>query len=769
MDTFYLVVLGFLALLAVIDLFVGVSNDASNFLNSAVGCRIASFKVICAVAGLGILLGASFSGGMMEIAKSGVFNPSMFSFYDVMVIYLSVMITDVMLLNLFNAMGLPTSTTVSIVFELLGAAVGVAINRLMVHGGSLSELGAYINNEKAIAMIAAILASVVIAFVTGSIVQYLMRLLFSFKYEKMFRRLGGLYGGFALTMIFYFLVVKGARGASFMTPEILAWLDQNTWSLLAGIFVIATTVMQVGMMLRGLNIFRIVILAGTFALAFAFAGNDLVNFVGVPIAAMDSCRIFSDFATGSNDRTFVMSALADPIAPPTVLLVLSGFIMLLTIRFSKRARQVIETSLNLSASSNGNREQFGATASGRLIVRTTMTMGHVVNAFIPMPMKKAIDRRFEPAPVPVGQEPLPFDYIRASVNLILTAILISMATSLQLPLSTTYVTFMVGMGSSFADRAWDRESAVYRVSGVLIVIVGWFLTALTAFISASLVASLVLWGGKIVSIVLILLVIAVIVKTNFFSGEAKKRKAVSVAKLSRNEVRQMLNKAVEQNYQTSVEIFQQVVQAFLADSERGLRRANNRANEFLDEVSESRSLYYQMARRSASHDDRDVKFFYYRSLTNMKEVCRVLARTASQAQEHVANRHRIFTGMLAGNLVRLTEQLAETEESVRDFCGGWGTPAEVKEKSRRVTELVEHFQGELLSSVGEYNLSLRGCELYMVFLQYARELVNHYDMVVLLQNRLNEICQEDAAASGGAAKAVGPQGARAVKPASGKA
>lgn len=740
MDTFYLVILGFLGLLAVIDLFVGVSNDASNFLNSAVGCRIASFKVICAVAGAGILLGASFSGGMMEIAKSGVFNPSMFSFHDVMVIYLSVMVTDVMLLNLFNAMGLPTSTTVSIVFELLGAAVGVAINRLLSYGGSIVELGAYINNEKAIAMIAAILASVVIAFISGSIVQYLMRLVFSFKYERMFRHLGGLYGGFALTVIFYFLVVKGARGASFMTPELLAMLDENTGLLLSCIFIGSTAFLQLGMILRGLNVFRIVILAGTFALAFAFAGNDLVNFVGVPIAAMDSCRIFSEVATAMNDKTFAMSALADPIAPPTILLVLSGIVMLLTIRFSKRARQVIETSLNLSASSNGNREQFGATASGRLIVRTTMTMGSIVNAFIPMPLKKAIDKRFEPVPTPVGQEPLPFDYIRASVNLILTAILISMATSLQLPLSTTYVTFMVGMGSSFADRAWDRESAVYRVSGVLIVIVGWFLTALTAFVSASIVASLVLWGGKAMSLILIALVVAVIVKTNFFSSSGKKKAAVSVSRLSRNEVRALLSKELEQNYQTSVDIFHQVVQAFLADSERGLRRANDRATEFLDEVSASRALYYQMARRSASHDDKDVKFFYYRSLTNMKEVCRALARTASQAQEHVANRHRIFTGMLAGNLVRLSEQLAETEESVHDFCGGWGSPDEVREKSRRVIELVEHFQGELLSSIDEYNLSLRGCELYMVFLQYARELVNHYDMVVLLQNRLNEIC-----------------------------
>ena len=763
MDTFYLVILGFLALLAVIDLFVGVSNDASNFLSAAVGSRIASFKVICAVAGVGILLGTTFSGGMMEIAKTGVFNPGMFSFSDVMVIYLSVMVTDVMLLNLFNAMGLPTSTTVSIVFELLGAAVGVALNRLFSFGGSIAELGAYINNEKAIAMIAAILASVVIAFVSGVIVQYLMRLLFSFRYEKMFRRLGGIYGGFALTMIFYFLVVKGARGASFMTPELLQLLDDNTALLLAGIFVVTTVLLQAGMILKGLNVFRIIILAGTFALAFAFAGNDLVNFVGVPIAAMDSCNIFSAVAGTASDKTYAMSALAEPISPPTILLILSGVVMVLTIRFSKSARQVIETSLNLSSSANGTREQFGATTSGRLIVRSTMTLGRIVNAFVPIPLKKKIDKRFEPAPVPVGQEPLPFDHIRASINLILTAILISMATSLQLPLSTTYVTFMVGMGSSFADRAWDRESAVYRVSGVLVVIVGWFLTAITAFISAGLVASLILWGGKIVSLVLIVIVVAVIVKMNFFSSAKKKEASVSVAKMDQNAVRRMLAEAVEKNYHTSVGIYRDVLRAFLADSERGLRRASNRSSEFLDRVSESRALYYQMARRTASHDDKDVKFFYYRSLTNMKEVCRVLVRTASQALEHVANRHRIFTGVLAGNLIRLSDQLIETEEAVRDFCAGWGDSAEVREKSRRVIELVEHYQGELLSNVGEYNLSLRGCELYMVFLQYARELVNHYDMVVLLQSRLNEICAEASGQDPAQAPAA-PVSAQASEP-----
>ena len=343
MDTFFLVILGFLALLAAIDLFVGVSNDASNFLNSAVGCRIAPYKVLVAVAGLGILLGATFSGGMMEIAKKGVFNPGMFSFSDVMAIYFSVMVTDVVLLNFFNSMGLPTSTTVSIVFELLGAAVGVEVNRILERGGSLVEVGAYINNEKALTMISAILVSVVVAFIAGAIVQYILRVIFSFHYEKMYRRIGGIYGGFAVTMIFYFLVMKGAKGASFMTPDVLAFLDAYGTELVLGIFVVCSILLQLGMMFFKTNVFRIIILAGTFALAFAFAGNDLVNFVGVPIAALDSAHIFEAAGAGASASTFTMAGLEQAIPAPTALLLLSGVIMVITLFTSKSARHVIET------------------------------------------------------------------------------------------------------------------------------------------------------------------------------------------------------------------------------------------------------------------------------------------------------------------------------------------------------------------------------------------------------------------------------------------
>ncbi len=756
MVTFFTVILAFLALLAVIDLFVGVSNDASNFLNAAVGCRIAPFKVIVAVAGIGILLGATFSGSMMDIAKKGVFNPGMFSFADVMTIYFSVMVTDVILLNAFNSMGLPTSTTVSIVFELLGAATGVAANRILSFGGSLSELGAYINNEKTLTMISAILVSVVVAFVTGVVVQYVTRLIFTFHYEKIFRRLGGLYGGFALTMITYFLVIKGAAGASFMTPELLRAIEENTALILGAVFVLSTVALQAGMILFRLNVFRVIILAGTFALAFAFAGNDLVNFVGVPIAALDSSRIF-DASGATNPATFTMGGLAEPIAPATILLLLSGIIMVLTICFSKSAKRVIETSVNLSSSRSGEREQFGASLPGRIIVRLALTTGSIVTKFVPSPVMRAIDRRFEPAIPPAGTEPLPFDYIRASINLIMTAILISSATSLQLPLSTTYVTFMVGMGSSFADRAWDRETAVYRVSGVFAVVTGWFITAFTAFLAASLVATVVLWGGAPAYIILMAAALGVLVKTNFLSGKKEEKAKLRLTDTDRFGVRELLNDAVPKNYRASAELFQGLIEGFLLDDDRSLRRTVNSSSELFDELSEGRALYYQMGLQSASsHGDNDAKFFYYRSFSNMREACRTLKRTAIQTEEHIANRHRVFQGEVAGSLRQLAELIVNFGDEVDRYSRGLGQVAELRDRVRKALELLDYYQEFLLSDISRYGLSLRGCELYMSFLQLAREILTRYDMVLVLQKHLNDACEAKEKAAAAAPSPAAP-------------
>ena len=512
MDTFYIVLLVFLAGLAVFDLFVGVSNDAVNFLNSALGCRIASFKTTMIVSCLGVLLGATFSSGMMEVARSGVFHPQMFTFHEIMIVFFAVMVAEIILLDTFNSLGLPTSTTVSIVFELLGSALAAAAYKLFSDGASLAMVVEYINSSKALAIISGILVSVVVAFITGAVVQYVVRLIFTFHFERAYRRFGGIFGSFAITSIIYFLIFKGAKGASFMRPEWLAFLKDHNWTLVGTLFVLFAVIFQVLISYFKVNIFKIVILAGTFSLAFAFAGNDLVNFVGVPIAAYDSWKEW--MASGLSGDVLTMGELLKPTSAPTALLLLSGLVMVLTLCFSKKAHRVIQTSINLSSSQSGEHEQFGASLPGRLIVRASLNVGNLLHQILPQSLQKGLNSRFKPKQNVPGEAVLPFDYVRASINLVVSAILIASATSLKLPLSTTYVTFMVAMGSSFADGAWDRETAVYRISGVLAVISGWFITAFSACMLACIVCIAVLFFGPYVAVLLGLVSIAMIIRSN---------------------------------------------------------------------------------------------------------------------------------------------------------------------------------------------------------------------------------------------------------------
>ena len=571
MEQYYLALLAFLAVIAVIDLFVGVSNDAVNFLNSALGCRIAKFRTTMWVASIGVMLGATFSSGMMEIARSGVFHPQMFSFAEIMVVFFAVMVADVLLLDAFNSLGLPTSTTVSIVFELLGSAIAAAAYKLLSTGASLLEVADYINNSKALAIISGILISVAVAFVAGAVVQYVARLIFSFKFEGVYRKVGAVYGGLSITAIIYFLVMKGAKGASFMRPEWIDWINANTQVILAVLFVGFSILFQILMNVFKVNIFKVIILAGTFSLAFAFAGNDLVNFVGVPLAAWESWKEWT--ASGSDLSGFMMGGLLNPSTAPTFFLLASGLVMVLTLWFSKKAHRVIQTSINLSSSHSGEQEQFGASLPGRMIVRASMSAGRIINQIMPLPLKRGLANRFEPAPTKPGEVPLPFDYVRASINLVLSAILIASATSLKLPLSTTYVTFMVAMGSSFADGAWDRETAVYRISGVLTVISGWFITALCASSLAAVVALLVFWGGEVMAVALGVIAIAVLVRSNLkplgedsLSGQAAQRwDALSI--------RQLVDKKAPENLKRTLKITHDVLSGLLDDRERALKAA----------------------------------------------------------------------------------------------------------------------------------------------------------------------------------------------------
>ena len=739
MSDFYLVVLGFLAVLACFDLFVGVSNDAVNFLNSALGCRIARFRTTMWVASLGVLLGATFSSGMMEIARSGVFHPQMFTFNEIMIVFFAVMIADVLLLDTFNSLGLPTSTTVSIIFELLGSALAAALYKIYVADGNFAAVVDYINTAKALTIISGILISVGVAFVSGMVVQYLMRLLFTFHFEAMYRRIGGIFGGFCLTAIFYFLVMKGAKGASFMQPEWIAWIDANTSAILLTLFIGLSILFSILLWTINFNIFRIVILSGTFSLAFAFAGNDLVNFVGVPLAALDAVRDF--MANGTDGDTFMMTSLAEKGSKAaTIFLLLSGLIMVLTLWFSKKAHRVVQTSINLSSSQQGEHEQFGSSLPGRMIVRASMGFGRLVNQFIPMGVKKGIDSRFEPKKLQHGETPLPFDYVRASINLVVSAVLIASATSLKLPLSTTYVTFMVAMGSSFADGAWDRETAVYRISGVLTVISGWFITALCASTMAAVVWWLTLWGEGIAALIFAVGSVFLLVRSNLKAKlDTVDMRADLDTRYDAHKMQQLVEERTEVNFEKTVAVFGELVDKFLADKESDLRQIKTDSNELFDKMSADRGLYYRMANSSfkPTNKDFDARYCYYRISTNMREVGRSLQSLAKLATDHVANRHRIYQGELKSELQNLAQYLKQISTGEGGKLNLRNVMLHADEASNRIDAL----QAELLRRIPDDKLSVRGCELYLNFLVFAREFINRCSIVAVLSGQLDEIAQ----------------------------
>ena len=479
----YLGAIVILAGLAVSDLVVGVSNDAVNFLNSAIGSRVAPRYVVFIVASLGMLLGVTFSQGMMEVARKGIFHPQFFTMPDLIVMFLSVMLTNVMLLDLYNTFGLPTSTTVSIVFALLGSAVGMSIIKIKQSAEGFASLVKYINTAKALAIIAGILLSVVLAFLCGAFIQFLSRLVFTFDFNKRLKRYGAAWGGLALSAIIYFILIKGANGFTFITPAVLSWIKTNTGLLLLFSFVGCALILQLIIMFTRINILKPIVLMGTFALAMAFAANDLVNFIGVPLAGLNAFQVAR---AGSQPLTMTMKALQQSAPSNALYLLLAGMIMILALWFSRKARTVTATELNLGRQEEGH-ERFGSSPLSRAVVRMATTLGEGVKKMIPASILKKLNRRFDhtfyetAAKMLLDSDKPAFDLVRASVNLMVASALISLGTSLKLPLSTTYVTFMVAMGTSFSDRAWDRDSAVYRITGVLTVIGGWFLTALMAF------------------------------------------------------------------------------------------------------------------------------------------------------------------------------------------------------------------------------------------------------------------------------------------------
>ena len=667
METFYLFLIIFLFVLAVFDLSVGVSNDAVNFMNSAIGSKAASFKVIMVIAAIGIFVGASLSNGMMDIARHGIYQPQHFYFSEIMCILLAVMLTDVVLLDIFNSLGMPTSTTVSLVFELLGGTVAISLIKIANSNGAL-QLGDLLNTDKAFTVILAIFLSVAIAFFFGAIVQYISRLIFTFNYKKHMNYFIGLFGGLAATSILYFMLIKGLKESSFMEGDLKTMIYSNTDTIGWGALIFFTLLMQVLHWLK-VNVFKVVILLGTFALALAFAGNDLVNFIGVPLAGYSSYMdLMAQGGTTTTD-TFLMESLLEPAKTPWYFLVGSGLVMVIALATSKKAQAVIKTSVDLARQSDGN-ENFGTSPVARVLVRTCNNASNTILSVVPLRVKDWIDSRFNNNEI-ILEDKASFDLVRASVNVVLSGLLIALGTSLKLPLSTTYVAFMVAMGSSLADRAWGRESAVYRITGVLSVIGGWFITAGAAFTICFLVALLIHVGGIAAMAAMVGLAIYMLIRNQILYKKKMKKEAMqeevdsTISKLretkdkrealslfrehSRDELCDVLNFASD--------TFNRSVHGFMDENLRELRKV-------MSAIEEKKSYLKQVKRvgtlgvTQLEHDIAiDKGLYYYQGNDFASEIVFSIRRLTEPGKEHVDNHFSPLCEVQKEDFGKMTDEI----------------------------------------------------------------------------------------------------------------
>lgn len=653
MDIYLIIVVALLAL-AVSDLIVGVANDAVNFLNSAIGAKVAPFKVIMLVASIGIMLGAMFSDGMMEVARKGVFYPETFSFHDMMILFFAVMVTDILLLDFFNTLGLPTSTTVSIVFELLGAGVAVALVKIADTDAAYSTLGHYINSGNALVIITGILISIVVAFTVGLVVQYFSRLLFTFKYEKKLKYLGPIWGGLSITLILFFILVKGAKGSTIISAEMINFIEQNSLILLGLCFLVISSLLQIFSLFFRFNILKIVVLFGTFGLAMAFAGNDLVNFIGVPIAGLHSYEAYS--AAGSPDaHTFSMSFLNEKIKTDSYLLIIAGLVMVFTLWFSRKARTVTETEVSLGRQDSGH-EKFSSSLLSRSLVRQTLRLNLFYETVLPDSFITWSRKRFEVVALQRQKDAPAFDLIRATVNLTVSSVLIAFATSLKLPLSTTYVTFMVAMGSSLSDGAWGRESAVYRVTGVLTVIGGWFITALVAFTISLLIAFAVSWGGIFAILGFIVLTILFVYRTHIIHAR-KKQDADKVkdelfiqSDASSAEVLEKCNTNIQEILNLSSGVLMLTIQGLTEEDRKLLQQTKSQSLKLVEKAKRIKNNLPDTIKLLEENLPR-VSYKYIQVVDYLREITRSAKAIQGMCFEHVENNHNPLTKIQADDLI----------------------------------------------------------------------------------------------------------------------
>lgn len=661
-DPFILMLVA-LAILAIVDLVVGVSNDAVNFLNSAIGSKAISIRNIMIIASIGVFMGAVTSSGMMEVARKGIFNPGMFVFQDIMFIFMAVMITDILLLDVFNTLGMPTSTTVSIVFELLGAAVAISLIKISQNDAeTISAIWNYINYEKASLIIFGILLSVVVAFSIGAIVQFISRLIFSFNFEKRPSYINALFGGFAITAITYFIIMKGMKGTPYY-KDVKYLIEDNTLLIISLSFVTWTIISQILTKIFKLNVLKLIIGIGTFSLAMAFSGNDLVNFVGVPIAAWNSYQAWS--ISGEAATVFSMDILAKKVPSNVWLLLIAGAIMVITLWTSSKARNVIKTGIDLSRQGEGH-EKFNPNSLSRIVVRASMGINSVLSYMLPQRTLAFVDSKFQKPIIKLPKDKtyeMPaFDMIRASVNLIVAGILISIATSLKLPLSTTYVTFMVAMGTSLADRAWGRESAVYRVAGVINVIGGWFLTAITAFTAAALVAYLISWDMIMIPVLLVLVAFLIIRNTFIHrrkSKEVKKQEYIQRAELI------TINGVIEESADHISEVAQRVNKLFtnvvndLSNHDLNkLRKTDKHVGKLNNEIDDLKDGVFYFI-KSLDETSVQASRFYILVLGYLQDVAQSISYISRASFNHVNNNHKNLKKGQVKDLKSIDNKLSE--------------------------------------------------------------------------------------------------------------
>ena len=734
MEIVYFSFIVFLFMLAVFDLVVGVSNDAVNFLNSAIGAKVARFRTILIIASIGVFVGATMSNGMMDIARHGIFQPQMFSFNDLLCIFLAVMVTDVVLLDVFNTLGMPTSTTVSMVFELLGGTFILSLLKIATDETGLLGFADLLNTDKALSVILGIFLSVAVAFIFGTVVQWLSRLIFTFNYTSKLKWKIGLFGGIATTCILYFALLKGLKDSSFMTPENKHWIQENTAMLIGCFFVFFTILMQVLHWCK-VNVFKIVVLLGTFALALAFAGNDLVNFIGVPLAGYSSFIDYTTNGTAAGPDGFLMTSLLGPAKTPWYFLIGAGAIMVYALCTSKKAHNVIKTSVDLSRQDEGE-ESFGSTPIARTLVRFSMTIANGLSKVMPESGKRWIETRFQKDEAIIA-DGAAFDLVRASINLVLAGLLIALGTSLKLPLSTTYVTFMVAMGTSLADRAWGRDSAVFRITGVLSVIGGWFITAGAAFTICFFVTFVIYFGGTIAIIALIGLAVFMLIRSQVMYKKRKEKEKgnatikqlmqstdnMEILELLRKHTREELGKILE----FTEDNFERTVTAFLHENLRGLRRA-------MGSVKFEKQLIKQMKRtgtlamcRLDNNTVLEKGLYYYQGNDFASELVYSVGRLCEPCLEHIDNNFKPLDTIQKGEFADVTEDIVYLLQVCRHKLenNNYNNFEEDIHKANDLNGQLAHLKREELQRIQSQSGSIKVSMVYLTMIQEAQNIVTY--------------------------------------------